>query len=268
MRDSDSIGIFDSGLGGLTVARAVCERFASRSVVYLGDTARVPYGTRSPATVQRYAEGCASLLVKEGVKVLVVACNTVSAVALSSLRERLDVPVVGVIEPGARAALEISERGRIGVLATRGTIASDAYSKVISKLEPSAAVFSYPAPLLVPLAEEGWLDGEVTERVIAHYLESFEKDDIDTLLLGCTHYPLLQDVIGKMAHRVLKTQVHVVDSARATACALDELLPSSQQSPVPLRLLVSDQPDHFQRVARRFLGSALAGVSIELVDVI
>src|SRR6478752_7306971 len=192
-----SIGIFDSGLGGLTVARAIRSVLPDEDLVYLGDTARVPYGTRSADTIIRYARACANHLVKHRVKLLVVACNTVSAVALDVLRDELDVPVLGVIEPGARAGAGASRTKRVGVIATQGTIGSRAYERALHAVESRIEVFAQPAPMLVPLAEEGWLDGTVPELVVERYLEPLVAKNIDALVLGCTHYPILGSVIGR-----------------------------------------------------------------------
>ena len=218
MADASSpIGVFDSGLGGLTVASAIMDALPGERIVYLGDTARVPYGTRSPRTILRYARACARRLQQHDIKLLVIACNTVSAVAVDMLRVELDMPVLGVIGPGARAGIAASVNGRIGVIATRGTVASGAYGKELAGLSGKAELFSQAAPLLVPLAEEGWLDGAVPTEVVAHYLEPLASAGVDTLILGCTHYPLLAGVIRDVAARVLSPDVRVVDSAVAGA---------------------------------------------------
>lgn len=265
------MGIFDSGLGGLTVARAISEALPNEDLVYLGDTARVPYGTRSPHTIIRYARGCARHLRGHGIKVLVVACNTVSAVALDMLRVELDVPVLGVVEPGARAGVQASRSGRIGVIATAGTVASGAYVRAVAAEETRAEVFARPAPLLVPLAEEGWTEGEVPARVVRHYLEPMGADGIDALVLGCTHYPLLAEVIEAQARALCGEEVHVVDSARATALELrallaDRALATARRRRGTLRLLVTDVPGRFAEVASRFLGRPLGPDAVIQVD--
>ena len=218
------IGIFDSGLGGLTVARAVFDRLPHEHLVYLGDTARVPYGTRSAETVLRYARGCAAHLTRRGIKLLVVACNTVSAVALDMLRVELDIPVLGVIEPGARAAVRASKTGRIGVLATLGTVHSGAYPRAVAALDSKAEVFARAAPLLVPLAEEGWTTGEVPALVIDRYLAELVPFGIDAVVLGCTHYPLFRPALDARARALSGPETVVVDSAEATAEELEVLL--------------------------------------------
>jgi glutamate racemase len=268
--DTDAaIGIFDSGLGGLTVARAIADCLPRERLLYLGDTARVPYGTRSPETVLRYARGCARHLTRHGIKLLVVACNTVSAVALDMLRAELDIPVLGVIEPGAQAAVESSPRGRIGVLATRGTVASGAYVRAVGSLDSRAEVFALPAPLLVPLAEEGWTYGEVPERILDRYLEGLSVHAVDTIVLGCTHYPLFRPLIDQRARALCGTAT-VVDSAQATAVQLKAFLEARQLGRCgaagELALYVTDMPDRFAEVAGRFLGRSLAGLNVEQVD--
>jgi glutamate racemase len=195
VRADAPLGVFDSGLGGLTVVRALREALPGERIVYLGDTARVPYGTKGAATVVKYALGCARQLVARDVKAIVIACNTVSAVAPERLRVELDIPVLEVIEPGARAAVAATRTGRIGVLATAGTIASGAYPRAVAQVSTRAEVVGQPAPLLVPLAEEGWTDGEVPRLVVRRYVEPLAKAGVDVVVLGCTHYPLLRAVI-------------------------------------------------------------------------
>ena len=267
MADSTAaIGIFDSGVGGLTVFARVAELLPYESIIYLGDTARVPYGTKSGETVQRYAAGCARVLVSRNIKMLVVACNTASAHALDSLRRELEVPVIGVIMPGARASVEISRTGRIGVIGTASTIASRAYDDAILDLAPTAQVFSKACPLFVPLAEEGWVDGSVPRQVARVYFEEVLHHDIDTLVLGCTHYPLLKSVI----HERVGPRISLVDSAEATshavAAMLDDLgLRRGPESSPEYTFLVTDAPETFARVGERFLGHATSPV--EWVDV-
>lgn len=267
------IGLFDSGLGGLTVLRAVRRELPNESLVFLGDTARVPYGTRSPSTVIRYAESCAKRLMEYDVKFVVVACNTVSAVALPALREALSVPVLGVIGPGARSGVEASRAGRIGVIATNSTIASGAYVREIEALNPSAKVFANGAPLLVPLVEEGWVDGEVPRLAIERYLRPLLQERIDALVLGCTHYPLLRSVIEQVLKELSPVPVVVVDGARATALELADALArfnlrrSGPAAADPVRLLVTDMPSGFSNVASRFLSDSVAGVHVEQIDI-
>lgn len=260
-----AIGIFDSGVGGLTVFRQVAEQLPCEPIVYLGDTARVPYGTKSPATVIRYARACAGVLLEHGIKLLVVACNTASACAIDALRDSLDIPVLGVIEPGARAALDRTKSGRIGVIGTAGTIASRAYPDSIAALAPHAKVYCAACPLFVPLAEEGWTQGDVPRTIAEKYLHGLLEKNIDTLVLGCTHYPLLAKVI----HQTAGNAVTLVDSAEETAKnvasalrALDKLAPPDN-SP-DYRYLVSDSPESFSKTGKRFLGRDLGPV--EWVD--
>ncbi|MEM7137273.1 MAG: glutamate racemase [Myxococcota bacterium] len=263
------IGIFDSGLGGLTVARAVREALPGEDLVYLGDTARVPYGTRSPRTVVRYALGCAAHLSQFDIKLLVVACNTVSGVALDALEDRLSIPVVGVIRPGASAGVRATRNARIGVLATAGTVASQAYEREIQRENPSIRVFAQPAPLFVPLAEEGWVTGDVPVLAARRYLAPLVEADVDTIVLGCTHYPLLSETIHDVAADLLGHDVVVVDSAAATASALAELVdapsPGSASSG-SMRIRVTDLPEQFATAAARFLGQSVTGLEVSAVD--
>lgn len=261
-----AIGIFDSGVGGLTVVRRVAERLPDEAIVYLGDTARVPYGTKSPDTVIRYALACSRKLIEHDIKLLVVACNTASSCALDALRDEYELPVVGVVEPGAETAVAQSKTGRIGVIGTPRTIATGHYEEAIHALNPDAQVFAKACPLFVPLAEEGWTTGPVPESVAAAYLEELIVHDIDTLVLGCTHYPLLADVI----QRVVGPSVTLVDSAEATARTVAETLEAMNllalSRPETRRhFLVSDEPNGFALQGSRFLNQALA--SVEWVDV-
>ena len=259
------LGIFDSGVGGLTVFRRVAERLPHESIVYLGDTARVPYGSKSADTIIRYARGCARILLERDVKALVVACNTASAYALDVLRDELAIPVLGVIEPGARRAVAATRNGRIGVVGTVGTIASGAYQAVLASLAPDAHVICKPCPLFVPLAEEGWLEGPVPRQVAETYLGELLAQDIDTLLLGCTHYPLLRDVIQDVAG----PDVAIVDSAEATSAVVSEILEGMGACGAASRTpqhhyLVTDSPVTFARVGQHFLGRDIGPV--EWVD--
>jgi glutamate racemase len=265
------LGVFDSGLGGLTVVRELMQALPNERIVYLGDTARVPYGTRSPETVLRYARSCASVLLEHDVKALVIACNTASAVAVEMLRAELDLPVIGVIEPGARSALrageaEVARRRppRIGVLGTAGTIASGAYPRAVAQLSTRWEVVGQAAPLLVPLVEEGWLDGEIARLVVERYLGPLVEASVSVLLLGCTHYPLLRPLIAARAEELCGVPLPVVDSAEATASLLSELFAEgrvpacTRPSAEPrLTILVTDCPASFRAVASRFLGDAL-----------
>jgi len=263
------IGIFDSGLGGLTVARAVRESLPGEDLVYLGDTARVPYGTRSARTVVRYALACADRLMGFDIKLLVVACNTASGVALEALERQLSIPVIGVIAPGADAGVRATRSGRIGVLATAGTIASRAYERAIRRENDAIRVFAQPAPLLVPLAEEGWVSGDVPTLAARRYLQPLVKADVDTIVLGCTHYPLLSETIHDVARELLGHDVAIVDSAEATAAALRSLLETLPNQPAgagSLRVLVTDLPGQFAAAASRFLGAPLEGFETRAID--
>jgi glutamate racemase len=274
--------VFDSGLGGLTVARAIRTRLPGERLVYLGDTARVPYGTRSPKTVLAYARACARKLREHEIKLLVVACNTVSAVALDMLAVELDIPVLGVIEPGARAGVQHSTGGRVGVIATAGTVDSGAYPRAVARVDSRAETFASAAPMLVPLAEEGWIEGEVPALVARRYLEPLVAARIDTLVLGCTHYPILKAIITRELVALSGHTIPVVDSGEATAEELASLLAdrgllatgaqgfpataSSQHRDASLRLLVTDLPRRFSEVAARFLGADVSQLAVEAVD--
>jgi glutamate racemase len=252
------------------VVRALREVLPNEDIVYLGDTARVPYGTKGADTVVKYALACARHLMGRGVKAIVVACNTVSAVAPTQLRIELDIPVLGVIEPGAKAAVAASRTGRIGVLGTAGTIASMAYPKAVAQLSTRAEVTGQPAPLLVPLAEEGWVDGDVPTLAVRRYLAPLATAGVDTVVLGCTHYPLLREVIEREARVLLGPHAAVVDSAHAVAADVQAFLTERELTRLDtdaqgqVDLLVTDMPRSFADVASRFLGAALP--EVEQVD--
>ena len=262
-----AIGIFDSGVGGLTVLRELRRQLPQEELVYLGDTARVPYGTKSPQTVARYAREAARFLVGQRVKLLVVACNTASAVALHDLAAIHHLPVVGVIEPGARRALERSRSGRIGVIGTEGTIRSRAYEQALRAGNPDVEVWVAPCPLFVPLAEEGWAEHPVARLAAAEYLAPLLRQGIDTLVLGCTHYPLLKRTLQE----VVGPAVELIDSAEETAKSVATLLAVQGLArhagpPASPRFFVTDLPDRFERVGGAFLGAPLAGVSTVTLD--
>jgi len=277
-REDLPLGVFDSGLGGLTVVRALRAALPHEHILYLGDTARVPYGTRSAETVVRYARSCARMLTKRGVKAIVVACNTVSAVALDMLRAELDLPVLGVIEPGASAALAALERlpraasealPKIGVLGTQGTVNSGAYPRALARLTTRVEVVSQAAPLLVPLVEEGWLDGPVPRLAVERYVAPLLENGARVIVLGCTHYPLLAPIVREVAERLSGAAVPVVDSALATADYLlewvrEDRVPRASAPPAgaspSLELFVTDLPGSFGVVAGRFLGGDLPEV--------
>lgn len=277
MNQNLPIGIFDSGVGGLTVYRALHEHLPNERFVYLGDTARVPYGTKSLATVERYAVENAQFLAARGIKLLVVACNTASALALPAIRRALDIEVVGVIGPGSRAAVadsRASKGKRIGVIATESTVNSGAYTQAIKKADPNATVIERACPLFVPLAEEGWADADVAGTVAETYLKDL-RSSIDTLVLGCTHYPILRNVI----HETVGEQVELIDSGEATAIEVKSLLKEkalARSTPGTGALerhlcddldhfYVTDAAERFARVAERFLG--IKPARLEAVEV-
>jgi glutamate racemase len=256
------IGVFDSGIGGLTVVRELFRHAPREAILYFGDTARVPYGTKSPAVVRVFARQDARFLLTHRVKMIVVACHTVSSIALDELSREATVPVLGVVEPGIRAGLDATRNGRIGVIGTRATVLSGAYERGFKALRPDLRVFTQACPLFVPLVEEGWLDEDVTVRTAEKYLAPVLKARIDTLVLGCTHYPLLKPVL----HRLLGDGVTLIDSAEETAKAvrarLDETGLASDGPPGPEpRFFVSDIPHHFRSVGALCLGRDLRDVS-------
>jgi len=258
-RSQAPLGVFDSGLGGLTVVRALRRQCPSEDIIYLGDTARVPYGTRSAETVVKYALGCSRVLVGRGVKAIVVACNTVSAVALDMMRVELDLPVLGVIVPGARAAVAAASNAPIGVLATTGTITSNAYPRAVAALSTRAVVHGQAAPLFVSLAEEGWVEGEVPRLVARRYLAPLVEKGARCIVLGCTHYPLLRGAIEQELSALAPDGHTIVDSAHATAEDVAQFLAERELAATRteagrLDLLVTDIPKSFREVASRFLG--------------
>ena len=265
------VGVFDSGVGGLTVLRALMATLPHEDFRYLGDTARLPYGTKSAGTVASYSVRAAEGLVERGIKALVVACNTASATALPALRERFpDLPVIGVIEPGARAACEASASGRIAVLATEGTVQGGAYERAIHALRADAHVTQVACQVFVALAEEGWSEGAAVEAVTERYLAHLDAR-VDTVVLGCTHFPLLARAIQDQLARQLGVTRHVVDSAATTARATAELLAEhalgAERSRVgSLHLMATDSPERFARVGARFLGSSIAARAVEAID--
>jgi glutamate racemase len=259
------IGIFDSGVGGLTVYRALHERLPNERFVYLGDTARVPYGTKSLATVERYAVENSRFLQSHGIKLLVVACNTASALALPAIRAAVEVPVVGVIEPGARAAVATTGTRQIGVIATEATVQSHAYSKAIAAIDPAISVIEKACPLFVSLAEEGWADSDVARMVARDYLSELKGPSIEAVVLGCTHYPILRNVIAD----AVGFGVKLIDSGEATAGEVETLLDRLQLANETRtfeqerqlcddldHFYVTDAASRFAKVAERFLGAA------------
>ncbi len=263
------IGVFDSGVGGLTVVRALRTALPGEDIIYLGDTARVPYGSKSPRTVEKYSLACQKFLLDRGVKLVLIACNTASANALPALDAASLVPVIGAVEPGAISALAATRNHHLGVIGTLGTVRSNAYASAIAIRAPNAKLTALACPLLVPLAEEGWIDDDIAMLVARRYLvELFARDpEIDTLVLGCTHYPLLRDVLATVANDVAKHDVIVVDSASAMAesarTALGPSQPNRRNGAGRLDCFATDT-SRLDELAPRFLGEPLTG--FELVD--
>jgi glutamate racemase len=249
------IGIFDSGIGGLTVLKQIILQLPNESTIYLGDTARVPYGIRSPETVARYSFENTRFLVSKGIKILVVACNTVSSVSLDAIKNAVSVPVIGVIEPGAKAAVSSTRNKKVGIIGTDATIRSDAYTKAIKRIDNSVEIFGLPCPLFVPLVEEGWTDGTIAEMTADRYLRNIMDKGIDTLVLGCTHYPLLKGVLSKIMGR----SVNLIDSAIETAKEIKIILGNfsllkEDSRNASREFYVTDSPERFVSVGERFLG--------------
>lgn len=251
----EAIGIFDSGIGGLTVLREIQKKLPHENLIYLGDTARVPYGTKSADTVTRYSVHNVNFLIEKKIKMIVVACNTASAFALPFLQETYKFPIIGVIEPGAEAALQTSRSKHIGIIGTEGTIRSDAYSRTLRHLYPQTRISSTTCPLFVPLAEEGWVEGEIPESIASVYLKKLKQEtSLDTLILGCTHYPLLKNTIQK----IMGPTVALIDSGEATARFVEKLLreekissPSNQ--PGHITFFATDSTEKFKSVGEFFL---------------
>ena len=261
MNRTNPVGIFDSGIGGLTVVRAVSRIMPNENIVYFGDTARVPYGGKSNDTVIEYTLQAANFLLRKNIKLLIVACNTASSVALKDLKRFLTIPVIGMIEPGAKMALQESKRGVIGVIGTRATINNKAYSNELKKLNPRLKVYEKACPLFVPLAEEGWIDHKVTSLIAKEYLAEFSEKKIDSLILGCTHYPILKDVIS----RAVGKNVKLVDSGTPAARLVEDYLngrglrnQSVHQG--ESEFFVSDVPAKFKEIAERFLGRKISHI--------
>ncbi len=254
------IGLFDSGVGGLTVLRELMRQLPGESTVYFGDTARVPYGSKSRDVITRFSLEIAQFLLQEKVKMIVVACNTASAFALPTLRSRFDVPVIGVIEPGAQAALAATKSLRVGVIGTEGTIESQAYTDAIHQRKKEVSIFGQACPLIVPLVEEGWLEKPVALEIVKEYLNPLLTHNIDTMVLGCTHYPLLKNLIAQVAGPKVKLIDSAEETARTVGRELQRLNLGVQGGSVVRRYFVSDAPDKFEKVGERFLGQVLPGV--------
>jgi glutamate racemase len=265
-RKNRPIGVFDSGIGGLTVLKEIIEKLPGESTIYLGDTARVPYGIRSAETVVRYSFENTRFLFSKDIKLLVIACNTASAVSLDAIKNRIPIPVIGVIEPGAKAAVKATRNKRIGIIGTEATVKSSSYTKAIKAIDESIEVYGLSCPLFVPLAEEGWIRGTVATLVAREYLGGMKENGIDTVVLGCTHYPLLKKVIAG----VLGEGVTLIDSAVETAheirAALKALGLNRDQDNSPVReFYVTDSPERFLKVGESFLGRKIA--HIEKADI-
>ena len=257
-----SIGIFDSGLGGLTVLKEVRRLLPRENFIYLGDTARVPYGNRSPETVTRYALECALFLLTKGIKMLVIACNTSSALSLNVLKKRLPVPVVGVIEPAARQAVLLTHKKRIGIIGTRATVKSMAYDKAVARIDPSVSVLSMACPLFVPIVEEGLEDDKIAYLTAHKYLDRLKAEEVDVLVLGCTHYPILKNAIGG----VLGGEVHILNAGLETARVVKSMLESrglmKGRGSGSCRYFVTDSPESFSENGSRFLEEPLGHVRL------
>ena len=256
--NESAIGVFDSGIGGLTVLQKIIETLPKENTVYLGDTARAPYGTKSVETVLRYSFENTEFLVQKGVKAVVVACNTSTAIALTQLRDSLSIPVIGVIEPGVRRAIKSTKNKKVGVIGTEATIQSGAYTRALKEADGGVEVYSRACPLFVPLVEEGWTDNDVVEMTVKAYLGSLKQSGIDALILGCTHYPLLKKAIREF----IGSGVRLVDSAEETAREVETTLKTAvltrRTGEGIHSFFVTDAPDRFIEVGRRFLGEKVA----------
>jgi len=261
-----AIGIFDSGIGGLTVAAAIFNALPCEDIIYFGDTGRTPYGPRSPEIVKRFSRQDVNFLIEKNVKFIVVACNTASAVALDYIRGIYNIPMIGVIAPGALAAARKTSNKRIGVIGTQGTIASSSYQKALKSMDSGLRIYSRACPLFVALAEEGYIDKPATRLIANDYLAELVQSNIDTLVLGCTHYPLLQKTIAD----VMGPGVTLIDSAEETARDAEQTLAglnllNSSKSPGTRKFYVSDSPEKFKKIGERFLGRRIG--KVELIDI-
>ena len=252
------VGVFDSGIGGLTVLKEIIRQLPDESTIYLGDTARVPYGMRSPETVTRYSFENTQFLSSQDIKLLVVACNTASAVSLDAIKSKVSIPVIGVIEPGAKAAVKATKNGKVGVIGTEATVRSNAYTRAIHAVDRNIEVFGLACPLFVPLVEEGWTEGQIPALIAGEYLSRIRDKEIDTVVLGCTHYPLLKNVIAE----VMGEKVTLIDSAVEISyeikATLEALGMSREERGNSLRkFFVTDSPERFLKVGEKFLGQTL-----------
>ena len=260
--DNRPIGIFDSGIGGLTVVNALVKLLPHEVIIYVGDTARVPYGNKSPERIRKYSEEITRWLIQQGCKMVVIACNTASSYALDSLKLKFDVPIIGVINPGVEIAAQITQNHRIGVLGTYGTIKSDSYGQALRRLNKNIVVISQACPLFVPLAEEGWVSGEVPKIIAKTYLENIIESNVDTLILGCTHYPLLKPTIKK----VIDKKVNLVDSGETTGLVVQSIinefkLPHENSKSGDIFCRVTDSVELFEPFAGKFLEAPIKDIS-------
>ena len=250
--DNRPIGVFDSGIGGLTVVDALTNNLGNETIVYVGDTARVPYGNKSKNRIRQYASEITKWLINQDCKMIVVACNTVSALALDYLNSTFSIPIIGVIDPGVQKAVKITQNNKIAVLGTSATIRSDAYGKRLKDIKPEIVVTSQACPLFVPLAEEGWVHGPIPFQIAAHYFSTIKKMEVDTVILGCTHYPLLKNII----HSCLGGHIHLVDSGEAVVdnviTELEKMNGLSSSAHGQIRCYVTDDPSLFNNIASRF----------------
>jgi glutamate racemase len=259
-----AIGVFDSGIGGLTVLQKIIETLPKENTVYLGDTARAPYGTKSVETVLRYSFENTEFLVQKGVKAVVVACNTSTAIALTQLRDSLSIPVIGVIEPGVRRAIKSTKNKKVGVIGTEATIQSGAYTRALKEADGGVEVYSRACPLFVPLVEEGWTDNDVVEMTVKAYLGSLKQSGIDALILGCTHYPLLKKAIREFIGRGVRLVDSAEETAREVETTLKKAVLTRRNGEGIHSFFVTDAPDRFIEVGRRFLGEKVtSAVRIE-----
>ncbi len=260
-RANQPIGMFDSGVGGLTLLKSIKNLLPNERLIYLGDTARVPYGTKSPKVIRKFSLQIAGFLEKLGIKALVVACHTASSTALSDLKEKMTIPVIGVIEPAVKKAVNITKNKNIGIIGTRTTINSGSYQSLIQKIDPRISITTVAAPILVPLVEEGWLNKEATRMILREYLAPLKKQQVDTLILGCTHYPLLRHLFTEE----MGQSVALVDTSTETAIYLKELLKeksllNNSTTSHDYSFYVSDDPEKFSKLAQLFLGEKLETV--------
>jgi len=260
--DNRPIGVFDSGIGGLTVVNALTKILPNETIIYVGDTARVPYGNKSTKRIKQYSLEITSWLIQKGCKMIVVACNTASSHALDILKSNFNIPIIGVIEPGVKAALSITNNYRIGVLGTYGTIKSDAYGDALKNINKKIKVFNQACPLFVPLAEEGWVDGNVPELISKTYLENIIASNVDTLILGCTHYPLLKQTIKK----VIDGEIYLVDSGETTALIVQAVMKkyeffSDNNKSSNILCRVTDSVELFEALVGRFLDAPISDIS-------